>query len=690
MHRRMYVSDEHVVPAIAASFVVLVAVGAVVVQRRHATGDEMDKTNATLPSAPSLSPKPRPLPHILQHWDAMLLALPLVLLILVGIWSAERPQIRKKAHRAEYTCEPKAGLDRLELYADDNFASDIAHSSPDERVRALFLQGLEFAWGFNQYEAAASFQAAADLDAQCGMCLWGVAYAAGPFVNRVSEPRQNELYPVFTCADMAAAHATMEEAMRRMETRAHSEEERALIRAAALRFAVDDSDPQQRHCQADVRAEADAEYGQTLARLAAAQQSAALSAMAAEALMNSIAWNYSEAAPGQALVPRAAMALSLLDAALELDGRHPLALHLKVHLLESQPMLSADKPSQLLQAAGQAADALRAAAFHNGHLVHMPSHVYVRLGRWHDAVQANIAAYAIDRDDGGDCVAPYLPEHNLDVLIFAAGMAGDYHTAIRYALVMRELRRQMPALYIAEGWDVTSAQLIWIQFGRYESLRSDVQRKQQGGAERGQSSVGGSQYAAVVQAFGEVMATAQSVQRHRDGSGARGIPSADGAALRALVSHLEELVDLVPEDRPTKPGLGVGIYAAGYKAIAQTHLLTARARVAQLHGRLEEAAEGLRAGVRLHGSLGYTEPPRLHQSLRPCLAHVLCVAGKHAEALEVAEADLAEWPRNAWGLAAKAQALRGLGDSEQSAQVSAAAAASWNAPLREPVACAMF
>lgn len=128
------------------------------------------------------------------------------------------------------------------------------------------------------------------------------------------------------------------------------------------------------------------------------------------------------------LQPTAALAEKLLLAALALNPGHTHALHLHIHITEAgtppgEP--SSGQPNAPIppNSAGRglsSATALIAAAPRNGHLLHMPSHTYFRVGQYKRAVEVNKAAYQFDLDRGAQCVVPYLPEHNVHMLITAA------------------------------------------------------------------------------------------------------------------------------------------------------------------------------------------------------------------------------------------------------------------------------
>lgn len=136
--------------------------------------------------------------------------------------------------------------------------------------------------------------------------------------------------------------------------------------------------------------------------------------------------DYYNTTTGQ-LRPTAAAAERLLLAALALNPQHTHALHLHIHITEAgtpgePPSLPSDAPPASNSAARglSSAESLLAVAPPNGHLLHMPSHTLVRVGQYRRAVEANKAAYAFDVSRGAQCIVPYLPEHNVGMLVYSA------------------------------------------------------------------------------------------------------------------------------------------------------------------------------------------------------------------------------------------------------------------------------
>ncbi len=281
--------------------------------------------------------------------------------------------------------------------------SDLPLGGLKPEARRYFDQGLAFAYGFNHRAAIASFVRAREIDPLCAECWWGEALARGPNINAGMDAGQNA----------SALHAL--EQARRLSAQSDAFT-RALIAAQELRYS---SDP------AADRAKLDRDYAQAM--LALARQfpdSDDLAVLAAEAAMNTSPWNYwsVDGAPA----PFIAEAVSLIESVMARTPDHPQASHLYIHLLELPDPAKAEAAADRLDKTGPAA---------LGHLVHMPAHIYYRLGRYQDSIEANKRAVAADEaylamfGDDGLVRFGYYP-HNVHFLLTSAQAMGDVPTVV--------------------------------------------------------------------------------------------------------------------------------------------------------------------------------------------------------------------------------------------------------------------
>ena len=296
---------------------------------------------------------------------------------------------------------PKSLSDTVPLYT--NLGSH--HKRISTRVPATqqyFDQGLRLVYGFNHAEAIRSFTRAAELDPTCAMCYWGIALAYGPHVNA----------PMDSASGVAAYAA----AQKALALKSHATApERAYIEAVAQRYeAVPPTD----------RARLDTLYSRAMERVAKTYPNDLDAAtLYAESLMDLRPWNYWR--PDGTPYPGTNEIVRQLQRVISRNPNHPGACHYYIHAVE------AVNP----QAAVPCAERLARLMPGEGHMVHMPAHIYIRVGRWNDAVQAN--QHAIHTDEVfiegqhpmGVYPLAYYP-HNIHFLAFASTMAGRSAQAI--------------------------------------------------------------------------------------------------------------------------------------------------------------------------------------------------------------------------------------------------------------------
>ncbi|HEX2798101.1 MAG TPA: hypothetical protein VHQ44_00370, partial [Thermoanaerobaculia bacterium] len=240
-----------------------------------------------------------------------------------------------------------------------------AVSTVDPGAQLAFDQGLNWSFAFNHEEAEKAFREAARRDPALAMAWWGIALVNGPHINN----------PVVDEAHAKVAWETLGEAKKRAERA--SDVEKALIEALGSRYAL--PQPEDRKPLNEAYAKA---MGSVRRRF---PKDADVAALYAEAMMDVHPWDQwtSDGKPR----PGTQEILDAIEAALALSPRHPLALHMKIHALEASP-----HPEN----AKQAADLLRALVPDSSHLVHMPAHIYARVGGWKEAAAANERALAAD------------------------------------------------------------------------------------------------------------------------------------------------------------------------------------------------------------------------------------------------------------------------------------------------------
>ena len=276
---------------------------------------------------------------------------------------------------------------------------DVHHTvtTKSSQAQRYFDQGLVLAYGFNHAEAARSFREATRLDPDCAMCYWGLAYVLGPNINaKMEDDAVPESYQAMQKAQELGVNS--------------SESEQAYIQALTKRYT---------DVPLEDRSSLDLAYANGMKEVVKQYpEDLDAATILAEALMDTMPWDYwtEDKQPK----PETQEVLDILESVLERDPNHPGANHLYIHAVEAvQP-----------KRAETAADRLGNLVPGSGHLVHMPSHIYIRVGRYHDAAAANQKAIAVDNDYITQCHAQgiyplaYMP-HNHHFLWFAATLEGN-------------------------------------------------------------------------------------------------------------------------------------------------------------------------------------------------------------------------------------------------------------------------
>jgi tetratricopeptide (TPR) repeat protein len=493
----------------------------------------------------------------------------------------------------------------------------ITTSSPE--AQRYFTQGLGLAYGFNHAGAIASFREAQRLDPTCAMCWWGEAMARGPNINAPMDVSANA---------RTVATARYGQWLARNATPA----ERALADAMVRRYSLDP--------KAD-RATLDAGYADAMLAAAAAHPANDdIALLAAEAAMDTLPWNYWEA-DGRTPKPRLGTAVQLVETVLARNPSHPQASHLYIHLMEAGP-----DPKRAEAAADRLATPLAPAA---GHLVHMPAHIYFRLGRWKDSMRVNVDAARADEayirasGDRGLVRYGYYP-HNVHFIVTSAQMAGDLGTAIR------EARRLGGLLDPA-----VSSRIAWIQAINAAPYFAAAQFAPPADILRMRAPDARLPYVTGIRHYARALARAHL--RDRNGF------ANEIAQLRRLreTSDFKSMVDQ-------------GVPAPDLLLLAET---VARARFAFMSGRYGESIRLYNQAIAVEDKLPYMEPPFWYYPVRQSLGAALYRAGRYDEAREAFTAALARSPNNGWALYGLASSERALGRRDFAAGADAALDRAW-------------
>jgi tetratricopeptide (TPR) repeat protein len=492
-----------------------------------------------------------------------------------------------------------------------------AVSTTNAEAQKAFDQGLVWAFSFNHGDAERAFREAARLDDTLAMAYWGIALVNGPHINN----------PMVDEAHAKAAWDALAEARKRRDHA--SDVEKALIDAVATRYAY----PQ----PAD-RAPLDAAYAAAMADVFKRfPQDADVATLYAEALMDTRPWDQwtkdGQPQPGTQDV------LAALEAARKLNPDHPGALHLTIHALEASP-----RPER----AREAADRLRALVPDAGHMVHMPGHIDVRLGRWADAAEANERAIAADTRYAARQLDPgfwaFYMAHNRHFLAWAAMMEGRHGVALTRT---REVVEMFPPEVVkAQAPFMDAFMTVHLEalkrFGKWQAILDS------------KPVVDGLPVSGAYHHFARGVAF----------SALNKVPEAEAeaAAFKAALPRI-----------PKEFAWGTNT-ASGALAVAVPYL---DGEIAYRKGNMDEAIAKLREAVALEDALKYDEPPPWTVPSRHALGAVLIEARKYADAEAVYVADLKRYPENGWSLTGLAQALEGQGKKTEAAAVKARFEKAW-------------
>ena len=491
-------------------------------------------------------------------------------------------------------------------------------STESAETQAYFDQGLVLAFGFNHAAAIRSFREGIRHDPGCAMCFWGVALALGPNINAPMGPEaQREAWLTIEEARGRAASATPREA--------------AYIEVLSARYSGDPA--------AD-RAALDLAYANAMRELSLQDpedQHAAV--LFAEALMNLNPWNH-WTRDGEPIGDTPEI-VATLEGVLKRNPDHPGAAHYLIHTVEAS-----GNPGRAEAAADRLVNLVPA----SGHLVHMPSHIYWRIGRYRDAVALNVVAAQADEDlfaycaRGGFYGAVYYP-HNIHFQWAAAAASGRgdlaLMTARRLASVVDD---EMLASYpTAEEFLAVPVETL-VRFGGWDSI------------------------------LGEPVPPPARVYETGMWHYARGIAYTRTGDLARAGGELAKLNEIAHGE--TAQNLQFYGGTAGQLLEIAAHQLEGEMLAAQQQ--YDEAVASLERAVARQDELPYMEPPAFYFPARQALGAVLLDSNRAGAAEKVYLIDLEQYPRNGWSLYGLSESLRRQGKDDEAAIVGEGFNVAWS------------
>ncbi len=468
----------------------------------------------------------------------------------------------------------------------------VTTSSPE--AQKYFNQGLLLAYAFNHAEAGRSFYEATRRDSNCAMCYWGYAYVLGPNYNAGMEPdNYSRAYDAIQKAKKLSANVTPKE--------------KALIQAMATRYVKD---------PVEDRSLLDSAYMVAMKAVHLKYpDDVDIAAMYAESLMDMHPWDmYDKNGNPRLWTPDIVKAIEF---AIKVNPKHPGGHHYYMHVVEAS-----NTPERALPSCKVMDDGLVPNA---GHLVHMPSHIYINTGDYHKGSVANIKAVQIDSSYVTQCYAQgvyplvYYP-HNYHFLAACATLEGDSKWAIKAANKMAEQTNHTGMLLapLATLQHFNSIPyFVKVKFAKWRDILSE-----------------GPPDSLLLYPVG--------VYHYAKGMAYVGIKDFNKAK-----AELESLKLIAKEDTLKKMTIWEFNSMSQILDIAQKVL---EGELLAKQGQYDESIRLLREAIVLEDQLQYQEPPDWFFSVRHHLGAVLLDAGKPEEAIKVYEEDLKTFPKNGWAL----------------------------------------
>ena len=476
-------------------------------------------------------------------------------------------------------------------------------------AQRYFDQGLILTFGFNHAEAARSFRMAGLLDPKCAMCYWGEALVLGPNINA---PMSESAFP--------QAYSAVQTALSFVDQT--TDKEHALIQALAKRYSKE---------VVKNRRPLDEAYAEAMRKVYGQfPDDGVIGAFYAEALMDLHPWDFwtknGEAKPWTPEI------VATLEGVLEKAPHNPLANHLYIHAMEASP-----HPEKALPSAERLATLVPG----SGHLVHMPAHIYIRIGRYRDAAVANQKAVRVDQHYLGHShvesiyTSAYIP-HNYHFLWAAATKTGQQQLAMQAA---RDTAAKVNPEAMRDPGVAGTLQHFWLIPLYTEAL------------------------------FGQWSDILQEPEPPADLLYPRGIwHYARGLAFLRQGKVESAQFELTKLKRITSdPGVA-DLKIFDLNEVTQILKIAG----ALLEGEIvaerqdyETAVTHLNRAIELEDGLNYTEPKDWYLPPRQVLGAVLLMAGKAGQAEQVYQEDLRYHPQNGWSLYGLVQALRAQGKTPE-------------------------
>ncbi|WP_136481353.1 hypothetical protein [Cognatitamlana onchidii] len=532
-----------------------------------------------------------------------------------------------KTSSSKYACVPP--VTDAAWYKENNIAPlldgyDVINypiTTNNPLVQKYFNQGMALAYAFNHAEAARSFYYATKLDPKCAMAFWGFAYVLGPNYNAGMEPDNYErAYKAIQTALTLSKNTTTKE--------------KEFIEAMAMRYAPEP--PQDRH-------QLDVDYSKALKKLYQKYpKDSEISSLYAESIMNLHPWDlYDKFGDAKPWTPEI---VKLLETLIDQYPKHPGAHHFYIHAVEASNTPERSNGSAKVFDQGLVPG--------SGHLLHMPSHTYIRTGDYHKGTLSNIAAVKADSIYVTTCHAQgayplgYYP-HNYHFMAATATLEGNSHWAMIGA--NKVSNHVHPEIMKEPGWGTlqhyyTIPYYVAVKFKMWDDiLKRDLKTYDL-------------KYPSAIKHYAEGMAYL----------GKHDIEKAQEALYKLeVLAKDESLNDITIWD------------INSVFTLVQIAEKVLRAEILATQGDYERSINLLKKAVFMEDQLNYNEPPDWFFSIRHHLGDKQIKAKHYEEAITTYKEDLAHFPKNGWAYHGLKKAYTALNDVENIAQVNGLLSESW-------------
>ncbi|MBT8298100.1 MAG: hypothetical protein KJO52_07180 [Maribacter sp.] len=479
-------------------------------------------------------------------------------------------------------------------------------STENERAQAFFDQGVKLSYAFNHAEGHRSFMEAARLDPNAAMTYWGQAFALGPNINDPlpDEERKNKINEAMAKALKLASKSTAKE--------------QAMIKALSARYSEDLSK--------DV-AELNMAYMMAMEKVVHTYpEDANIQILYAASVMNTVPWNYWDKDGNPS--PNIKEAKAALEKSIALEPENPGGHHYYIHMVElPYPDLgvpSADQLASLMPGAG--------------HIVHMPSHIYIRVGRYLDAVKVNQDAILADEDYIAQCFSQglyplaYYP-HNIHFLWSSASLLGSSDIAIDAA---KKTAEKVPVGELVEMPFLqdfaATPMLAYVRFGKWNEILTIPAPKPE------------------IKHLNLARHYARGIAFIRKGNAKEAQEELETIDALRKDPELENLI-------ATPNNASISFANIAYEVVA--------GELAALKGDVSKAIEHLEKAVVHEDNLMYTEPAAWHIPTRQNLGAVLMKDKQYKEAEKIYKEDLEVLRQNGWSLMGLHNSLKEQGKMQE-------------------------